>query len=77
MVHYPAGSRHQKTLHCGHGGMDMVSNDTQVCNKCFCVLLLPFYHPDPSSRSPLTSHTNEAFVLLSGYFLFLDHLCGP
>ncbi len=30
MVHYPAGSSHQKMLHCSHKGMDMVSNNTQV-----------------------------------------------
>ncbi len=30
MVHYPAGCRHQKMVHCSHKGMDMVSNNTQV-----------------------------------------------
>ncbi len=30
MVHYPAGSSHQKMVHCSHKGMDMVSNNTQV-----------------------------------------------
>ncbi len=29
MVHYPAGSSHQK-MYCSHKGMDMVSNNTQV-----------------------------------------------
>ncbi len=30
MVHYAAGSSHQKMVHCSHKGMDMVSNNTQV-----------------------------------------------
>ncbi len=30
MMHYPAGSSHQKMVHCSHKGMDMVSNNTQV-----------------------------------------------
>ena len=30
MVHHPAGSIDQKMVHCGHEGMDMVSNKTEV-----------------------------------------------
>ncbi len=30
MVHYPAGSSHQKMVHCSHKRMDMVSNNTQL-----------------------------------------------
>jgi len=29
-VCYSAGRSHQKMLHCGHKGMDMVSNNTKV-----------------------------------------------
>ncbi len=30
MVHYPAGSSHQKMGNCSYKGMDMVSNNTPV-----------------------------------------------
>ncbi len=35
MMHYPAGSSHQKMVHCSHKGMDMVSNNTQVDTVAF------------------------------------------
>ena len=35
MVDHPAGSSHEKMVHCSHDGMDMVSSYAQIgCKTC-------------------------------------------
>ncbi len=46
MVHYPAGSIHQKMVHCSHKGKDMVSNNTQV--GCGVKTMLNWYEETQS-----------------------------
>ncbi len=63
MVHYPAGSSHQKMVHCSHKRMDMVSNNTQLW--CFNNAKLVQSVPRKISSTPL-QHQHQPEPLRQG-----------
>lgn len=65
MLHYPTGSNHQKMVHGGHKGMNMVSNNTQVGSRGpkAAKKLNPCFWPDPLNVTALNCDSSDNLLL--------------